>query len=515
MSTPPTEGRPLRTRLAVVGLVVAAVYAATSANWLLKPSAHFHFVDMAESFLHKRLDTDTPRRSAGQRPKPDDPPGFQEAVERATRDGRGNAVGWNDWASYRVMQLKGGEVVRGVFPWKDQPGSRAHEFHALDGRVMLIDPDKDVRVGNCTGLAGISGVNPTNTFRKCDDVVYQVSFPPFPAVAMLPLVALWHYKLNDVLFTLAWAVAAAMLWLAWLARSRRDGLTAHDDREQHWLAALFAFGTVAWFCSIRGEVWFTAQIMGLALHVAYLLAARGAERPLLAGVIMAAGVATRTPLLFSAAVFLPLEALFPDGQFLGRGWRKAAVQLGLYALPLLAMGAALAWFNYARWGNPTEFGHYYLLEGTRAPTREHGLFSFWFLNHNLGTGLLNLPQLSFDAPFVLITRHGLGLLACTPVLATLLGRGPDRDASPRESALFRHLLWTALAVALPGFLYQNDGWQQFGYRFALDFLPPLLAAFAVATPTLTRKHKALIVLGMVVNLFGAVTFGRMDQFYYD
>ena len=90
-----------------------------------------------------------------------------------------------------------------------------------------------------------------------------------------------------------------------------------------------------------------------------------------------------------------------------------------------------------------------------------------------------------------------------------------RSADPRQAALFRHLLWTALAVAVPGFLYQNDGWQQFGYRFALDFLPPLLAAFAIATPRLTLKHKILIALGIAVNLFGAISFGRMEQFYYD
>jgi hypothetical protein len=319
-----------------------------------------------------------------------------------------------------------------------------------------------------------------------------------------------------VVFTLLWAVAAVLLWLTWLARTRRDGLTAHTDAEQLWLVGLFAFGTVAWFCAIRGEVWFTAQIMGLTLHVAYLLAARGAQRPLLAGVWMALGVATRTPLLFAGAVFLPLEAIFPDGRFLGRGWQRTAKQLALYALPLLVVGGLLAWFNAVRWGNPSEFGHFYLLEGTRAPTRDHGLFSFYFLNHNLGTGLLNMPQLSWDAPFVLITRHGIGLLACTPVVTTLLrSRTLPGDDDPQRQALFRHLMWTALAVALPGFFYQNDGWQQFGYRFALDFLPPLLGAFAIATPRLTRTHKGLILLGVVVNLFGAITFDRMEQFYYD
>lgn len=525
---PELDSKSVRRGAILVGIVVALVYAATSWNLLLKPSVHFHFVDLAESFLHGRLDTDTPRRRAGTPPQKGDPPGLQAMVDRATRDSRGNPVGWNDWASYRVLQLKGGDVVKGVFPWKDQPGPRAHEFWTLDGRLMLIDPDKDVKTGNCTGLAGITGVDTKAAWRKCDDAVYQMSFPPFPAVVMLPFAAVFGYRTNDVLITLAFAVAAAVLFFLWLVRLRREDLTEHTPRERLWLVALFAFGTVAWYCSIRGEVWFTALAMGLPLHLAYLMSAQDARRPLLAGLWLGLGVATRTPLLF-AGLFLPLEALFPRGRWLGgdgtAGLRRAVGQLLWFALPLAIVGGLLAWFNYARWGNPTEFGHFYLLEGTRGPTREHGLFNFVFLNHNLGTALLNMPKLLTEAPYVQITRHGLGLLACTPALVALFGctvQAPDRpvlevapDVLARRRSLSRHLTWTVIAVALPGFFYQNDGWQQFGYRFAVDFLPPLLGVFALRVPYLTRTTRGLIVLAMVVQLFGAITFGRWEQFYFD
>ena len=194
-------------------------------------------------------------------------------------------------------------------------------------------------------------------------------------------------------------------------------------------------------------------------------------------------------------------------------------KLVLFALPLIAVGGVLAWFNWARWGNPTEFGHLYLLEGTRAPTREHGLFSFSFLNHNLGTALLNMPQLTSDAPYILITRHGLGLLTSTPAFFALFG-GVRASAEPtpeeaRRAALMRHLLWTVAAVAVPGLFYQNDGWQQFSYRFSMDFLPPLVGLLALRVDRMGRGLKALIVLSVVIQLFGAITFGRANQFYYD
>jgi hypothetical protein len=132
-----------------------------------------------------------------------------------------------------------------------------------------------------------------------------------------------------------------------------------------------------------------------------------------------------------------------------------------------------------------------------------------------------MPRLMLDAPFMLVTRHGLGLLASTPALFALFGK-PRRDALPSDDPavierkrLERSLFWTMLAVVLPGLVYQNDGWQQFAYRFSMDFLPLLLGLFALRVQKLSRGVKVLIVLSILVQLFGAITFGRFEQFYYD
>ena len=509
--------RPLLAWSVVVGVAVAGVYAAFSSGMLRRPSAHFHFVDMAASFLDGRLDTDTPRRAPSVPPRPGDRRGHQAAIDRHLLGPGGRNNGWNDWASYRVLTLKGGEVVKGVFPWKDVPGPRQTEFWTLDGRLMVIDVDREVK----------TGCDPLRPYSRCDRVVYQVSFPPFPAVVMLPFVAVWGYDVNDVLITLAGGAVAAVLLFLWFARMRREGLIVHNLNGQLWLVALFAFGTALFYSSIRGQVWFTALVFGAALHVGYLLAAQDARRPLLAGLLFGLGVATRTPLLF-AGVFFPLEALLPRGQWLGgegmKGFRRAARKLALFALPAAAIGGTLAWLNWVRWENPTEFGHLYLLEGTRGPTREHGLFNFVFLNGNLGAAITNMPRLLAEMPFVLVTRHGLGLISSTPAFLAMLGRLPrppadvpglDSANDSRRRSLERHLLVTILAVALPGLLYQNDGWQQYSYRFAIDFLPPLMGFFALRVPCLTRNAKLLILLAIVAQAFGAVTFGRFEQFYYD
>jgi hypothetical protein len=517
-TTPPA---PRWRRAALVFTTVALAYAATSAGYLASPSPHFHFVDLAQSFLDGRLDTDTPRRRGGAAAQEGDPVGYQVAIDRATRSG---SEGWNDWASYRVLGLRGGDEVRGVFPFKDTKGPRSQEFWTVGGESMVIDTDRDLA----------TGCDPLRPAAKCDRVVYQVSFPPFPAVVMMPFVALIGFHIHDVVLTLLFGALSALLLLLWLDRMASEGLIDHNRIDRLWIVALFAFGTVAWYCAIRGAVWFTALTMGVTLHFAYLIAAERARRPLLAGALLALGVATRTPLLFGA-IFLPLEALFPDGRWLGGrgrdGLRDAVRALALYAAPLALMGLTLAWYNWARWQNPLEFGHFYLLEGTRAPTRDFGLFSFHFLNHNLSAALTNLPKFSVHAPFVQITRHGLGILASTPALLAMFGTpsrhpaavaagavdasGHPSDSAVRKRTLTRHLVIAVIAIATPALFYQNDGWQQFGYRFALDFWPALIGVFALRVGHLNRRVKALIVIAILIQLFGAITFGRLEQFYYD
>ena len=87
---------------------------------VLAPSPQFHFVDLAHSFMAGRLDTDTPNQPRHARPKPDDPPGYREAIERSYAAG-----GWNDWASIKLIKLAqpglgedGTQVqeLRGKFP---------------------------------------------------------------------------------------------------------------------------------------------------------------------------------------------------------------------------------------------------------------------------------------------------------------------------------------------------------------------------------------------------------------
>jgi hypothetical protein len=533
----------------IVFVVAFGGLALISWNHLKEPSPHFHFIDLAESFMHGRLDTITPHRQRGQKTLPEDPPGLQEAVDRQLSTG-----GWNDWVSYYVASLQTGETFRGVWPWarkkKGQSGFEWKDrFVLLSGDWAEFNRRKDIRnvciekprvtrrsdewvaynTRDRHDLAMAACPDPESKAAAplCDRQTeqrtgcllkrYYVSFPPFPALLMMPLVAIWHYHLHDVLFTLFFAALNAMLLFLLFRRLQARGYTARPTRELLVLVFLYSFGTIACFSSVRGEVWFTALVIGATMNLLYLYFALDLKNPFLAGLFLACGVATRVPIAF-AFVFFALQLFVQN-----KPWDRAGILLrlkqgALFAIPLLAAGAALMWYNYSRFGSPTEFGHRFLLDGTRPAIVDHGLFSFWFLPRNLAAAITNVPQFISTAPYVKITGHGLSLFATTPVFFYLLW--PKKKHVVAETRKhFRislhAMLWiTVAATAIPGLFYQNTGWQQFGYRFAMDYLPALFLLLALDSRKHGKLFYALVAVSFAVNLFGAITFGRMPQFYH-
>jgi hypothetical protein len=368
------------------------------------------------------------------------------------------------------------------------------------------------------------------------DGKWFVSFPPFPALVMMQLVALFGRGLNDAQFTVAFAALNVALLYRFLRRLAETGeesgagtadfrgaavATPRDPWDHAWLAILYGFGTLALSCSIRGEVWFTAQTMGVTLTLGYLLSSLRARRPLLAGLLLGCAAITRTPLLFSIVFFLLEAVLSPaDGSLPVRATRanlREALSLALtdparrrlvlgrlvlFGLPFAAVMLPMAYVNFIRFGSPGEFGHSFLYANrVNADINQYGLFHYHYLERNLHAAFTRLPLLSFHPLRLGFDGHGLSLLVTTPLFALLLW--PLR--TPR---LTRALWLTVAAVALPGLLYQNDGYFQFGFRFSLDYTPHLFALLSLGGRPLDGKFWALGWAGVAVNAWGAAVFNR-------
>jgi hypothetical protein len=342
-----------------------------------------------------------------------------------------------------------------------------------------------------------------NDWARVDGRWY-VSFPPGPALLMSPLVAVWGLEVDDVSLTVMFAALNVVLFFLVLERLRSAGESPRTRQEDAALALLIAFGTVAFSCSIRGEVWYTAEVLGVTATCLYLLAAHRAAHPLLAGLAWSFATITRTPLVFSA-LFFAAEVISSCGRLgdaIRRGatwrdpvrWRKVA-RFALGAAPLLAFAA---WSNWARFGSPLDFGHSHFWNNrVNADIRRWGLFSLHYLPKQLHAAFTRLPLLEDGR----LTYHpdGMSLLVTTPLFLLVLW--------PRLRSRLSPALWlTVAAIALPGFLYQNTGYVQFGYRFSLDYTPYLFLLLAVGGRPMGRLFWAVALVGVAVNTWGALAF---------
>ena len=345
-----------------------------------------------------------------------------------------------------------------------------------------------------------------------------VSFPPLPALLILPLVKLAGSaeQVRDGAFFACFTGLAPALLYACLDKLKRTSRSSRTEDENIFLTLLFAFGTVYWFSAVQGTVWFVGHVIGTALAALYLFASTNATHPVLAGLALSLGFATRTPLGFAFPLFL-WEAVQASRKTPGQSFdlkdldkRALGKRLVLFALPAVPVLGALMWHNYARFGNPFEFGHHLLAIGWRARIDKWGLFSYHYLGKNLAVVLTSLPFIGGTpaAPFQ-INAHGLALWITTPIYAWAIW-------PRRTSTAFRVLALTTACVALPDLLYQNSGWVQFGYRFSNDFAVFLFALIAMGKRPFNRCFWALAGVGVIINAFGALTFqrGGYERFYY-
>ncbi|HEX2676381.1 MAG TPA: hypothetical protein VHM19_07065, partial [Polyangiales bacterium] len=83
----------------------------------------------------------------------------------------------------------------------------------------------------------------------------------------------------------------------------------------------------------------------------------------------------------------------------------------------------------------------------------------------------------------------------------------------RRSVTMNALALGAAAVALLDLCYQNSGWIQFAYRFSLDYAVVLVALLALGGRRLGKTFYAMLVVSIAINLFGAITFDRVNKFY--
>ncbi len=369
--------------------------------------------------------------------------------------------------------------------------------------------------------------NPPSTHDLTyDNGHWYVPFPPLPALLMLPWIALWGLPaMNTTLFcTLFGALNVTLIFLLLIALATRGKTLSQTEGQTEgqlklrlstilWLTALFGLGSVHWYMATIGSVWFVAQICTVTFVALAAWAAAATGSPWLVGSALALAMLARPnvlltwPLLFGiAASHLVQEPYLVQKSSLPLPWRRLFWWSVRSAVPITLAVVALLWYNNARFGHPLDFG--YLTENVAealAPKlQRYGQFNLHYLPKNFWAMWLAGPQWQEDQNRWLPDPEGMSLLLTTPAILYL--------ARARGRSL---LVWggwiSLLLLMMPLLLYYNTGWWQFGYRFSLDFMVPVVVLLAVAVGRSNRMSwsmRLLILAGIVVNGYGLYWWHR-------
>lgn len=200
-------------------------------------------------------------------------------------------------------------------------------------------------------------------------------------------------------------------------------------------------------------------------------------------------------------------------------------------------------YNYARFRSFTDFGYAYVTgaDNLTSVYARYGGFNPRFVPCNLAVSLLLPPEVNGGVPsFILqacayllegvnvsdtsalITPNPLGmsLFIVTPALLIVfapLGTSLKRrlvpartsfdSAAPEGRQAVRGPLvlaaWIGLLTTLiPLWLYHNTGSLQFGWRYLFDAAPLWIILLAAGMQTVTRLKRGLILVSLAINLWG-------------
>jgi hypothetical protein len=315
---------------------------------------------------------------------------------------------------------------------------------------------------------------------------YYIIEGPFPAVLLLPLVAIFGQHANQTLLA---AVCAAMTVAASDVLFTRMGIA---PRLRSWLVAFTGFGTVIWWCTAFAAVWMLAHVIGMMFAVLILVECYGRRRPALIGMLVACMSLTRFSMILAAVpISYWLLTASQTADLRERGRTAWAFVLGLAPWML-----AYAAYNYVRWHTFADIGYTVWYHQDQVGEATGPPFKLHYLPFNLYSFFMMPPAFMEVFPWLKPTSFGVALTFTSPALVLALLASPRT----REGLVF----WSAaILTALPSLFYYVNGFEQFGMRHSLDFtafLLPLVARGLQRCPS--TLSFGLIAYSIAANAYG-------------
>lgn len=333
------------------------------------------------------------------------------------------------------------------------------------------------------------------------DGQWYVANPPMAAVLMAPWVAVagGAHEVNTVLFSIFFGALNASLVFLILEALRRAGWAQLGAGGNLWLTLMFAFGTVHWYLAIVGKMWFMSQMVTITFFGLAILLALANRPAWTVGLCLGCAMAARPNIVlawfvvFTVVVQKELEA---NGRL---RWGRLIRWCLLSVVPIFMVGLALLGYNYARFGSIWDYG--YLTENVAdwmaGDLKDYGTFNIHFVQRNLRVMLFGVPE--WDPTCGPWPKHeGMSIFLTTPALLYLV-------RSFRKTPFVVGTWLSTLLLIVPLAFYYNTGAWQFGYKYLLDFVLPVMMLMAVAAgDRVSKLLKGLIIAGVAINAAGVL-----------
>jgi len=327
-----------------------------------------------------------------------------------------------------------------------------------------------------------------------------LAIPPLNGFLMIPFVHFWGGRFTETVFSL---VLYFLLIIVQFIYVEKFSL-ARKDSQRRLLFIFLALGTMIFPCAVIASSWFNAVLgscLFLSLAWLTLYYAQGLKQDIFAITLLAIASIGR----FHLAVIFPA--------FILKAWfrRYAGNIKALVALciPAIMFIMFVACWNWVRFGSPFSIKYEELLYADffKENIQKYGFRNLIYIFPNIYHGIIAIPKLVPQFPFFKIDDMGNGILAISPLFIYIL-RDKNRDDS------WKNFAWLCMAIiAVPIFTHCSTGWQQFGYRYFLDFFP--FASFLLLKSRINPTHLlplTCILISLWFNMFGAVLFLHPELF---
>ena len=364
---------------------------------------------------------------------------------------------------------------------------------------------------------------------------YYVSFPPLPSLVLLPLTFIFGMDTPDNLLVKLYALSACLMIHRTLKRA------GYGKTHAGLISFLFCFASSLLPLTMNGAVWYHAQVLSFCLLV-FSVCLLTEDKPTLSLLCCALSVGCRP---FNALYLIPWFFSWFSLNLQSRISFKEALRPLIPGVCLgLLVAVEMGIYNFARFGDPLEFGHNYLPEFS---TQGGVQFSMDHVLKNLRTFLWGLPfDLRLDAlqvnfplsPLILfsptltllltgyvlftalfvnpgvlgdfrIKTFGFSMLLSCPALTLMLIGGVIDLFKKRFRPEKAVVLLTCIAHAFFLLMHRTFGGYQLGARYAVDLMPYALF-FLLLTPEKKKAHfaeYAFLVLVFALTVWGMSQMG--------